>query len=145
MAGSVGGDDEEIITDINVTPLVDIILVLLLITMVTANYLVSKSIPVELPRADHGEASQENRQLVISIQPDGQLYLAAEPITRAALRDEVRSYRAEAGDEARAVIAADGDVDYREVVRVIDLLRGERVSRFALNVDPRALEGEGDE
>src|SRR6185369_6415943 len=49
--GANGGDDDEMITAINVTPLVDVVLVLLIILMVTASYIVSKSIPMDLPNA----------------------------------------------------------------------------------------------
>ena len=54
MAGGANGDDEEGINGINVTPLVDITLVLLIIFMVTASYIVKETIEIELPRAAHG-------------------------------------------------------------------------------------------
>ena len=53
--GAIGGDDDGMITDINVTPLVDVVLVLLIILMVTATAIVSKAIHVELPQAATGE------------------------------------------------------------------------------------------
>ncbi|MEK7703708.1 MAG: biopolymer transporter ExbD, partial [Myxococcota bacterium] len=57
MAGGAKGEDEGIITDINVTPLVDIILVLLIIFMLTANIIANPSIEVQLPEASTGEAT----------------------------------------------------------------------------------------
>ena len=51
MAGGANTDDDEVISAINVTPLVDIVLVLLIVLMVTSSYLVNKSINVELPKA----------------------------------------------------------------------------------------------
>ena len=56
MGGGVR-DEEDLITDINVTPLVDIVLVLLIVLMVTSSYLVNKSINVELPKAATGETT----------------------------------------------------------------------------------------
>ena len=93
-------NDEDLITGINVTPLVDITLVLLVILMVTASYVASK--------------------------------------TTATLRERVRKAHA-ADAETRAVIAADGAVNHARVVRVIDLLRRENVTKFASNVDPEEL------
>ncbi|MGF1467483.1 MAG: ExbD/TolR family protein [Sandaracinaceae bacterium] len=147
MAGGTSGDDDEaMISAINVTPLVDVVLVLLIILMVTAQYLVSKSIPMELPQAENADENlTENRQLVVSIDADGQLYLDGEAIDAGPLRREVRSYAQSlqgTGEPPRAIIAADGAVAHRQVVQIIDLLRGESVSRFAIQVNPEDLETE---
>ncbi len=125
--------DDDIITGINVTPLVDVTLVLLVILMVTASYVVSRSIPMELPRGATGETTPTT--LTVSIDKTGQTFLDAEPIEEAALQLKVRSAR-QADPETRAVIAADGRVNHAQVVRVIDLLRREDVTKFAFNVDP---------
>jgi biopolymer transport protein ExbD len=145
MGGGAQGDDDELITAINVTPLVDVVLVLLIILMVTASYIVSKSIPLDLPEGQTGEnTTEDNRTLTISIDAEGQLFLDAEPIDRDALRSAVRQYREES-ENPRAVIAADGAVPHRSVVQVIDLLRGERVSRFAISVNPEDLRVAGED
>jgi biopolymer transport protein ExbD len=125
--------DDDIITGINVTPLVDVTLVLLVILMVTASYVVSRSIPMELPRGATGETTPTT--LTVSIDKEGQTFLDAEPIEEPALQLKVRSAR-QADPETRAVIAADGRVNHAKVVRVIDLLRREDVTKFAFNVDP---------
>ena len=77
MAASASNDDE-MITGINVTPLVDITLVLLVILMVTASYVVSKAIPMELPRGATGEATPTT--LSVSIDREGRTYLDATAI-----------------------------------------------------------------
>jgi biopolymer transport protein ExbD len=125
--------DDEIITGINVTPLVDVTLVLLVILMVTASYVVSRSIPLELPHGASGESTPTT--LTVSIDKDGQTFLDAEPIEESVLQMKIRGARA-ADPETRAVIAADGRVNHAKVVRVIDLLRREDVTKFAFNVDP---------
>ncbi|MBN2193876.1 MAG: biopolymer transporter ExbD [Polyangiaceae bacterium] len=129
-------DDEAPITGINITPLVDVVLVLLIILMVTAGYIVSRTIPVDLPKGATGESTTTT--LAISVTADGHTYLDAEPIERDALRERIRSARA-ADAGTRAVIAADGATPHREVVAVIDLLRQEGVARFAINVAPEEL------
>jgi biopolymer transport protein ExbD len=129
-------NDDEIITGINVTPLVDVTLVLLVILMVTASYVVSRSIPMELPRSATGESTPTT--LTVSIDKNGQTFLDAEPIEEPALQAKVRAAH-QADPETRAVIAADGRVNHAKVVRVMDLLRREDVSKFAFNVDPDEL------
>ena len=133
---SAAQNDDELITGINVTPLVDITLVLLVILMVTASYVVAKTIPMELPRGMTGESTPTT--LSVSIDRDGKTYLDAQPIDDAGLRQKVRAAHA-ADPEARAVIAADGRTSHAHVVHVIDLLRREDVTKFAINVDPEDL------
>ena len=83
MAAQAANDDD-IITGINVTPLVDITLVLLVILMVTASYVTSRAIPVELPKGATGEGTPTT--LTISIDKDGKTFLDAETIADAALQ-----------------------------------------------------------
>jgi biopolymer transport protein ExbD len=135
MAAAATSDDE-MITGINVTPLVDITLVLLVILMVTASYVVSRSIPMELPKGATGETTPTT--LSVSIDKDGKTYLDAEIIGEPALRARIKQAHA-ADPETRAVIAADGRVTHASVVHVIDLLRRENVTKFAINVDPEEL------
>lgn len=136
MAASASHSEDEMITAINVTPLVDITLVLLVVLMVTASYVVSRAIPVELPKGATGEATPTT--LTVSIDKDGQTFLDAEPILEPALRARIKSAH-DADAETRAVIAADGRTSHSHVIHVIDLLRRENVTKFAINVDPDDL------
>ena len=129
-------DDDEMITGINVTPLVDVVLVLLVILMVTATYLVARTIPVDLPKAQTGEVNQS--PLSITLDARGGLFLDGTSVTRATLRARI-SERRQREPELRAVIAADGSLAHRNVVSVVDLLRNEGVTQFAINVDPSDL------
>ena len=135
MASSATSDDE-MITGINVTPLVDITLVLLVILMVTASYVVSKAIPMELPRGATGEATPTT--LSVSIDREGKTYLDATAIEEPALRQRIKAAHI-ADPEVRTVIAADGRTSHANVVHVIDLLRREDVTKFAINIDPEDL------
>jgi biopolymer transport protein ExbD len=134
--GSQSGDDDDLITDINVTPLVDVVLVLLIILMVTATAIVSKTIPMELPKAATGE--QTPSTLAVSIDQSGQIFLDTIPMTPEELRQNVRTAR-DADEEIRAVIAADGRIAHAKVVQVIDILRQERITKFAINVRPEEI------
>ena len=130
------GDDDELITDINVTPLVDVVLVLLIILMVTATAIVSKTIPMELPKAATGE--QTPSSLAVSIDQDGQIFLDTIPVSPEELRTRVRAAR-DVEEDLRAVIAADGRIAHAKVVQVIDILRQERITKFAINVRPEEI------
>lgn len=128
---------DESITGINVTPLVDVVLVLLVVLMVTATYLASRSIPVDLPSGKTGEAT--TAPLTVSLTQAGALYVDGVPSSEAQLREKLVQAR-RSDPELRAVIAADGAVPHRRVIGIIDLLRQEHVERFAINVDADELE-----
>ena len=134
---SASSNDESIISGINVTPLVDIVLVLLVILMVTASYVTSQAIPLDLPNAATG--GETPTTLAVSIDHAGQLYLDAQPVSRTELRTRIAAAR-DANPETRATIAADGRVAHALVVEVMDLLRSEQIVKFAINVD-RPTEG----
>jgi biopolymer transport protein ExbD len=120
MATRTSHDDDDMITGINVTPLVDIVLVLLVILMVTGSFVAAKTIPMELPQGATAETTPLT--LAISIDRDGAMYVDAEPATDDELR--ARAAAAHALDpDARAVIAADGRVSHAHVVHAIDVLR----------------------
>jgi len=129
-------NDDDIITGINVTPLVDVTLVLLVILMVTASYVASRSIPMELPKSATAESTPTT--LTVSIDKEGRTFLDAEAIDEATLQQKIRAAR-RADPETRAIIAADGRVNHARVIRVMDLLRREDVTKFAFNVDPEEL------
>jgi biopolymer transport protein ExbD len=141
MGGGAGRDDDELITGINVTPLVDVVLVLLIILMVTASYIVSHSIPMELPQGEGETGDQRPRQLTVSVDQTGQLFIDAEPVSDDRFRSEIRSYVESLPDrnESRAVIAADGRIQHSRFVYVLDSLRREGVTRYAINVRPEDL------
>jgi len=121
------------ISGINVTPLVDITLVLLIIFMVTATYIVRDAIEVDLPRAAHaGEAT--GTTLAVVLTRDGAIYLDGVQRSEQELRARTREAVARDG-ETRAIISADKASLHGAVVRVIDLVKGEGVSRFAINIE----------
>jgi biopolymer transport protein ExbD len=145
MAANLGGDDDDAIVDINITPFVDIILVVLIIFMVTTSYIVKQSIKVNLPEAASGE-STEDSSLGITIDADKNLLLNGEPTTEEDLRIFIRAEKARMqaeGADVVCLIAADHTVPHGEVVGVIDLVKQEGVAKFAINIDPVPLPAEG--
>ena len=136
MASSSSSDDE-LITSINITPLVDVVLVLLIILMVTATAIVSQTVPLDLPKAATGEPT--STVLAISITSSGELFLDGDAIERDSLRAKVREARS-GEEDVRALVAADGATPHRNIVSVLDLLRSEQVTQFAINVAPEDLD-----
>jgi len=134
MAGFIDeqGEDEAI-AQINVVPFVDIVLVLLIIFMLTANLIAKASIPVDLPRAASGNESVDATVSIV-VTASGDLFLDGRAITSDALRAAVAT-RFQADPHLRAVIAADKAVRYERVVDVIDLLKQVGVGAFALNIE----------
>jgi biopolymer transport protein TolR len=135
VAGQANGGGG-MINGINVTPLVDVMLVLLIIFMVTAKMVVAPAtaLGVQLPKAASGDVIQA----VFSIQLTKQGGTFADG--RALTGDDALSTEAErqlaAHPDLRAVIQADGDVPHRRVIHVMDLLSKARISNIAFAVEP---------
>lgn len=142
--GSLGGDEDDGITGINVTPLVDIMLVLLVIFMVASSYIVKESIEVSLPKAATGEDTV-GESLAFQLTSDGKLYLNEQPTTKEGIAAKCKEVAAEAkaararGEkipEPTALISADKDVPHGRVTALIDLVRFNDVVNFAINIQP---------
>ncbi len=126
-------DGDDVIAGINVTPLVDITLVLLIIFMVTATYVVRDAIQVDLPRAASG-GETVGPTLAFALDREGRLFLDGAPATAEAARGAVRAALARS-PEARALISADRAVSHGRVIEVIDLVKQEGLVRFAIDVE----------
>lgn len=140
MAGGLNLDDDDGIVDINITPFVDVMLVLLVIFMVAATYIVKPSIELELPKAATGGETLD-KTLSIALSVDGQLFLNGEKVERAKLGAECARLSKE-NPKVQAMISADKRVSHGEVVKLIDLVRLNGVLSFAINIDPQTIGGE---
>lgn len=137
MAGGLQDDEsEELIASINMIPFIDISLVLLIIFLVTSSIIVQQSIEVKLPRAVSGAESAPST-VAITVTHDGKLYFNGLPTTFAELGVSMRK-EADADASVRAIIAADRDVDYGVIIDVIDVVKQNGASAFALNVEAKA-------
>lgn len=131
---------DALLTEINVTPLVDVVLVLLVIMMVTATAIASRSIAVELPKAASGSAQGHPQPLVVSVDEAGRLYLEQTRATDLEVRARARENVAR-DPGASAVLAADARARHASVVHALDLLRSERVAKIAIVVHAQTDEG----
>jgi biopolymer transport protein ExbD len=129
------------ITEINVTPLVDIMLVLLIIFMLTAHLIARQAIEVELPAASQSTAAQATT-LTVTLTRDGALYLDNQPTTPDGLRAAVRAAVAK-DPKTQAMIVGDKAVTHGRVVWVLDTIKSLGVSSFAIQIDPTAAVAPG--
>lgn len=126
--------EQEMISEINVTPLVDVVLVLLVIFMITAPILAARGILVNAPSTVSGDAVATPLQLALRRMPTGAVVVYVNGVEQATY-DAARAAleRARADDpEIKAVIAADAEISYGEVMQAIDQVKRAGIQRFAL-------------
>jgi len=162
MSNGVLHPDEEI-TGINVVPLVDIVLVLLIIFMVTANFMAKPAIDMELPSADTGERRERN-QFSLLLGQDGSVAIGEQIVDETRILKEFQrifdDYKKEkrasaqaegktitdntatvmARNELTMVIQADTKVSHGRIIYFIDAARKVGILKYAFNVDPNAIE-----
>jgi biopolymer transport protein ExbD len=124
--------------EINVTPLVDVVLVLLLVFMVTAP-MMSRGIDVSLPVANQPQIPQEDR-VTVSIRADGRVFIADQPVNVALLEDRLRGLTVGRPDTV-VYLRADEGLRYGDVIRVVDVIKRAGIDRigfvYALPEDKR--------
>jgi biopolymer transport protein ExbD len=121
------------IVGINVTPMVDVMLVLLVIMMVSATYIVSRALKVELPKSASSDESAQG-PLTVTLTKEHQVFVNQELVNGDEdLVERFRKARAARG-EPSVVVSADGAALHGWVVHVIDLAKQQGIAKFAINV-----------
>ena len=118
------------ISQINVVPLVDIMLVLLVIFMVTAP-IIQQGVTIDLPQAKAGALSGEQEQLVVTIEKNGKLYLNDTPIALEALTEKLSAIT-QLRPDRQVFLRADRVVPYGDVVQVMAAVRGAGVQSLGM-------------
>ena len=133
MAGTMPtGGRARTIAAINVTPLVDVVLVLLVILMVASTYIVAQTLKVQLPRAKSTDGTAE-KPTKIEILKGGTYRWNEEPIPETAIPEKMKEAIA-ADSEMSLVVSADKEVMHGNVVHVLDLAKLAGITKFAINV-----------
>lgn len=127
--------DNEAIADINVVPLVDIILVVLIIFMVTAPMFIKPTISVNLPKAASGDQTAPSK-LNIALTADGRINLNGAFVDEAAVKQKVTDEVAK-NPEIQAIISADKDVPHGKVIGLLDVVKTVGVKKFAISIDKK--------
>ena len=131
-----GGDEEPLLADINVTPLVDVMLVLLIIFMIAAPML-HQGIEVNLPEADADELPlRVEDPMVLSLNKQGLVYIRDQPVHPSQQVDRLRPLL-EARGEDSVFLKGDKDLPYGKVIEVLDILHQGGITHVGLVTDGR--------
>ena len=128
-----GGDDQDIVSGINVTPLVDITLVLLIIFMVTATFVSEQGLSVALPKVQTQEAAPQPA-ITVSLAKTGELRLMKQPATLESIKAQM-SKETQLDANVKVILKADKDAPYAMVAQVLDALKQSGVQKVALGMD----------
>ena len=134
MAFDQGGGGNEAISQINVTPLVDVMLVLLIIFMVTAPIL-QQGVTIDLPKVAAGPLAGDQEQLVVNVTRTGDVLLNNTPMPLDGLTDKLRAIAAAHPDRA-VYVRADQAVPYGQVMRTMGAVRAAGLTRVGLVTEP---------
>lgn len=124
--------DEDLLVSINVTPLVDIFLVLLIIFMIASTILNQTEIPVNLPKAAHA-GSEAPKACGLTVDRDNRLYLNDILMDSSQVAEMLRQFAA-TDSLYHVLISADEDLPYRRVIGLIDMVRASGIGKYALKV-----------
>ncbi|MCC3245557.1 biopolymer transporter ExbD [Methylocystis sp. WRRC1] len=127
------------LADINVTPLVDVMLVLLVIFMVTAP-LLAKGVKVNLPQASSAQPMNHKDPIVVTVGKDGAVSLGSDAVSEEALIDGIRAMM---GDDQSRIVHVRGDTEavYGQVVAVMDKLANNGITHIAIMTHSRSKTG----
>jgi biopolymer transport protein TolR len=134
MAIGTSGSGRQTLTEINVTPLVDVMLVLLIIFMVTAP-MMQQGVQVNLPKADTKALTPQETTVVVSIERTGKLFINNTEITAAELRAKLSGMFA-TRSKKEVFLKADKDVPYGEVVKAMAEIKGAGIERLGMVTEP---------
>ncbi len=132
------GDDEDggyrPMAEINITPMVDVMLVLLIIFMVAAPLMV-QGVPVDLPKTSAAKLAQPKKPMVVTLAPDGALYIRDEAVTRGNLVPRLMQLRKEEGDTV-VYVRADRKSAYGDIMEVLGRVGESGYQRLSLLSQP---------
>lgn len=127
-------ENDEGINEINITPFVDVVLVLLVIFMVTAPVMIKESIKVNLPKTLTSDMTTKADSIGVAITKEGQILFNGKLLGPESLQNELRSISKNA-PQTNFLISADTDTRHGDVVRMIDMLKKNNLNHFALQVE----------
>lgn len=121
------------ISEINVTNLVDVTLVILIIFMITAP-LLRRGFEIDLPKAE-AENIASKEQIVVSMDKSGKLFIGDDPISKDAFADElIRKY--ESAGKPPVLLQADRQIPYGEIISLMDIVKRAGIAHIGLVVEP---------
>lgn len=134
-----GGNNDRLMSEINVTPFVDVMLVLLIIFMVTAPMMV-QGIDVALPETTDAPLASEKEHLVVTIDDQNRLFINQFPVSLEFLKEKLAAIMENRGDR-EVYLRADKTIPYGVVVQVMSEIKGAGVERLGMVTIPLDTEG----
>lgn len=131
--GDSGGD--ETIGDINVVPLVDIMLVLVIILMVTAEFTKYRTVPIQLPKVNAVAMKREPHKVAITIKPDGKVFLGDKQVKDLAELGPRLTAAKKAQPDVAVILRMEKDTKYSDMLKVLDDVKLSGISKVGLAVD----------
>ena len=132
--GGGGGRRRKGIVAINITPMVDVMLVLLIIMMVSAKFIVAQSLKIELPKSASSDESVSS-PVQVTITKEGEYHFNDIALQNdAELISHLYAARQEGGEDVNLIVRADHEAMHGKVVHVIDLAKQNGIHKFAINV-----------
>ncbi len=138
MAADLNSSEDEPITDINITPFVDVVLVLLVIFMVTAPMMVQKVLEVQLPSSESVD-QVDPETIAVAITSTGQFLLNGQITTKSFLLESAKS-AVDLNKDVQVLIAADQEAAHKHVVSAIDVIKQAGVENFAFQINKQDSE-----
>ncbi|OTG86168.1 biopolymer transporter ExbD [Acinetobacter sp. ANC 4558] len=123
-------EQDDVVSEINITPLVDVMLVLLIVFIVTAP-LMTNTVKVNLPKAAPTQPSQENKAITISVKSNGDIYLDKELITLAQFESEIL-LRKQMNPDLSLSLNADEQIPYGTIAKILANIERVGVSKFSI-------------
>ena len=129
---------EDEITEINITPLVDIVFLLLIFFMVSTTFVDSQGINVKLPKSSASAAAQVKKDFIVTITQGGKIFVGEKELTLSELRTKLEVEKQAKSSDVTLVVRADGGTRHRMVVDVLDLGQVLGIEQIAIATDPKA-------
>jgi biopolymer transport protein ExbD len=134
MAGSVSGNDTEI-SGINITPLVDIMLVLVIILMVTAEFTKYRTVPIALPKVNAAAVKKEPQKVALTVQMNGDVIWNDRKIDDIQKLPAMLKTAKKLQPEVAVILRAEGEIPYRKLLDILDEVKMAGIAKVGLAVD----------
>lgn len=134
MAGSASGNESEI-SGINITPLVDIMLVLVIILMVTAEFTKYRTVPIALPKVNAAAVKKEPQKVALTVQMNGDVIWNDRKIDDLNKLPAMLKTAKKLQPEVAVILRAEGDIQYRQLLGILDEVKMAGIAKVGLAVD----------
>jgi len=131
MSFSNKNNDEDIVAEINMTPLIDIMLVLLIIFMVTSSLSLESGLTIDVPKVEKTETSSDSNAVMISLTADGKIAVQGKLTTLESLKEDVANALQKEGTEL-VVLEGDKASQLGNAVEIIDIAKSAGAKKFAI-------------